>query len=332
MSKQGILKYICTSATKGTTKDAIRSAVLIEGYGIEGDAHAGDWHRQVSLLDERDIDSMRAKGLTLKPGAFGENLVLENVDLESLGVGSRIRIGETLLELTQLGKVCHTRCQIYKLSGDCIMPRLGLFARVVEGGEIRPGMNVVIEDAIVRNTIQAAVLTVSDRCAAGETEDTSGPALAALLAGHLDAHIAWTGIVPDEEKEIARALVDLSNRGYDLVLTTGGTGFGPRDITPEVTRKLLDRQAPGLAEAMRAASAQVTQNAWLQRGIAGMRRSTLIVNLPGSRKGATENLQIILPVLPHALRHLRGDTSHPEHDRGREKTTTAETSTPEVCP
>ncbi len=142
------------SDEKGTPKVAVNTAKLIENCGFEGDAHAGDWHRQVSLLDEHDIDEMRSKGLDLKPGTFGENIVLEDVDLELLGIGSTLRIGDAELEITQLGKVCHTRCKIYALSGDCIMPRLGVFARVLESGEIRSGLPVEVLNAVDRPLIQ----------------------------------------------------------------------------------------------------------------------------------------------------------------------------------
>ncbi|GBE29598.1 MAG TPA: MOSC domain-containing protein [Bacteroidetes bacterium] len=308
MSGIGRIKYVCLSERKGTTKQVVDSGKLIDNYGFEGDAHAGDWHRQISLLDEADIEAMRSNGLDLKPGAFGENLVLEGVDLDDVGIGSLIRIGDSEVEITQIGKVCHTRCQIYYLSGDCIMPRLGLFARVNVGGEITPGLPVEISRLVERKTIQAAVLTVSDSCAAGKATDTSGPAVSELLRSELDAHVGWSGIVADEEKDISSILKDLPSRKFDLIVTTGGTGFGPRDITPEVTRKIVDRDVPGFAEAMRAASARITDHAWLQRGVCGIYRSTLIINLPGSKKGAVENLKSIINLIPHAIRHLRGDT------------------------
>ena len=138
----GKLLHVCISAKKGIAKHEIPSADFLVEHGMEGDAHAGDWHRQVSLLAHSDIEYMRAKGLKLKPGAFGENLVIDGIDTDELGVGSRLRIGNVLLELTQIGKVCHTRCAIYYTTGECIMPRTGLFARVLKGGELVPGIPV----------------------------------------------------------------------------------------------------------------------------------------------------------------------------------------------
>jgi molybdenum cofactor synthesis domain-containing protein len=313
----GTLLHVCISAKKGIAKHEIPSAHILVDHGMDGDAHAGDWHRQVSLLAHVDIESMRAKGLTLKPGAFGENLVIDGLETDELGVGSHLRIGDVLLELTQIGKVCHARCAIYYTTGDCIMPRSGLFARVLKGGELFPGIPVEVVHKVARSAIQAAVITVSDRCAAGVTLDTAGPAVAGLLSGTLQARIAWIKTVPDEIEQIVTALQDFADRRVDLILTTGGTGISARDVTPEATRKVIERELPGLAEAMRAASALHTPNALLSRAVAGTRRETLIVNLPGSLNAALENLSTILPVLPHAVKMLRGESAHIESDMGR---------------
>jgi len=313
----GKLLHVCISAKKGIAKHEIPSANIVVGHGMEADAHAGDWHRQVSLLAHVDIEFMRAKGLTLKPGAFGENLVIAGLDTDDLGVGSQLRVGPVLLELTQIGKVCHTRCAIYYTTGDCIMPRTGLFARVLEGGTLHPGMPVQVVRMVPRSMIQAAVITVSDRCSEGKTIDTAGPAVAEMLHNVLHAHIAWTLTVPDEVDVIASALTDFCDRRVDLIITAGGTGIATRDVTPEATRKVIDRELPGLAEAMRMASAKKTPNAFLSRAVAGVRRETLIVNVPGSLKAATENLEAILPALPHAVKMLRNETAHPENDKER---------------
>src|SRR6266568_8566857 len=313
----GMLLHVCISATKGIAKHEVPSAFIVPEHGMDGDAHAGDWHRQVSLLAHVDIESVRAKGLTLKPGAFGENLVIDGLDSGELGVGSRLKIGEVLFELTQIGKVCHTRCAIYYTTGDCIMPRTGLFARVLEGGTLHPDMPVEVVRMVPRSLIQAAVITVSDRCSAGKAIDTAGPAVAELLRKELQARIAWIQTVPDEVGLIAQALTDLCDRRVDLVITAGGTGIGARDVTPEATRKVIDRELSGLAEAMRMASAKQTPNALLSRAVAGVRRETLIVNVPGSLKAATENLEAILSALPHAVKMLRNETAHPENDKQR---------------
>ncbi len=160
--------------------------------------------------------------------------------------------------------------------------------------------------------IHLAILTISDRAAAGSYEDQSGPALQALVEHALEAPVIQTATVPDDRDLIAGRLRMWADEGgppVDIILTTGGTGFTPRDVTPEATRDVIEREAPGLAEAMRAASLAITPHAMLSRAVAGIRGQTLIINLPGSPKGATENLRTVLPALPHAVELLRNAPS-----------------------
>ena len=156
--------------------------------------------------------------------------------------------------------------------------------------------------------MKAGILTVSDKGARGEREDRSGPAVREMVEAG-GGEVVRTKIVPDEQADIRAALVAWSDEGLDLVLTTGGTGFSPRDWTPEATRAVIEREAPGLPEAMRRAGAEKTPSAMLSRAAAGIRKSTLIVNLPGSEKAARESLAAILPALPHAIEILRGTAS-----------------------
>ncbi len=129
---------VCVSPDKGQRKTPVASVQVQENHGIAGDAHAGDWHRQVSLLAQESIDKMRALGLDVTTGDFAENITTSGIDLVSLPVGSRLQVGQTVLEVTQIGKECHQRCAIYHQAGDCVMPKEGIFARVVTGGTIRP--------------------------------------------------------------------------------------------------------------------------------------------------------------------------------------------------
>lgn len=156
-----------------------------------------------------------------------------------------------------------------------------------------------------------AVVTISDRCSQGRMTDTAGPAVAELLRGQWPGAEISTALLPDEEDAIAAILEQFAEEKTALVLTVGGTGLGPRDRTPEATLRIIDRQAPGLAEAMRSIGAAQNQFAWLSRGVAGMKASTLIVNLPGSKRGAEQSLKSILPLLKHAIEVAAGGQAHP---------------------
>lgn len=290
---------VCRSERRGTVKQNIKSGVLVENFGLEGDAHGGNWHRQISLLSQDSIDAFNARGAGVSAGAFGENLTVSGMDLKTLPVGCRLRIGETaLLEITQIGKTCHTSCEIAQRMGECIMPREGIFARVLRGGAVAVGDAVSV-------VWRAAVLTISDKGAAGLREDRSGPAVCALAEQH-GYHVVETAVIPDDFDTITAKLCALCDAdSADLILTTGGTGFAPRDVTPEATEAVITRKTPGIAEAMRAGSLAITPRAMLSRATAGIRAKALIINLPGSPKGATENLEFVVDSLSHGIALLK---------------------------
>lgn len=155
--------------------------------------------------------------------------------------------------------------------------------------------------------MRAGVLTISDKGHAGQRADASGPAVSSMLA-EIGAVVEHYEIIPDEQDVIAAKLIDYADRlQLDLVVTTGGTGVSPRDVTPDATRQVLERDIPGMAEAMRMASFKVTPHAAISRALAGIRKGTLIINLPGSPRGATENLRTILPAISHAVMKIKGD-------------------------
>lgn len=302
----GIIRGICISERRGTRKTEVPEAKLKRNWGIEGDAHGGNWHRQVSLLSLEKIKEFREKGADVDFGAFGENLIVEGFDFSSLPVGSRFRIGDAELEMTQIGKECHSHCAIYQTMGDCIMPREGVFAEVRKPGRIRVGDEILLLPEDLDRPLTAAVITLSDKGAAGQREDKSGPVIVEELqkAGY---KVIETLLLPDDMEKIKAQLIRLSDqRQVNLILTTGGTGFSERDCTPEATLSVATRNAPGIAEAIRAGSMQITRRAMLSREASVIRHKTLIVNLPGSPKAVKECLDLVLDQLDHGIRILTG--------------------------
>ena len=303
---EGVVKAVCTSEKKGVEKHSVPEGHFLKDFGIEGDAHAGKWHRQVSLLSYDKVKEFNERGAQVEDGAFGENLVVEGIDFRSLPVGMMIYIGDVVLRMTQIGKECHNDCVIKQQTGECIMPHEGVFARVLTGGEIHVGDEVTLLPALENPPLRAAVITLSDKGSRGEREDKSGPLIVEMLtaAGYV---VEETMILPDEAKALKAQLIRMADgRQVNLVLTTGGTGFSPRDITPEATCAVADRNAPGIAEAMRYHSLSITPRGMLSRGVSVLRGKTLIVNLPGSPKAVQENLEYILPSLEHGVRIAAG--------------------------
>lgn len=176
----GVVKAICISDKRGIEKRAIEEGHFLVDFGIEGDAHAGHWHRQVSLLSYDKVMAFNERGANVIDGAFGENLVVEGIDFRSLPVGTRLYAGDVQLEMTQIGKECHSHCAIYKRMGECIMPKEGVFARVIREGIIRPGDVMRVEPPAEERPFTAAVITLSDKGARGERKDESGRTRAVL--------------------------------------------------------------------------------------------------------------------------------------------------------
>lgn len=298
---------VCTSERKGIQKHDVHTAHFSVDWGIDGDAHAGRWHRQVSLLSADKIEAFNQRGANVVPGAFGENLVVDGFDFRALPVGTLLRCGDVLLEMTQIGKECHSHCEIYKKMGECIMPHEGVFARVITPGTISVGDEMSIEKREGHFPWQAAVITLSDKGAAGERKDESGPAVAKRLreAGYA---VVEELLLPDDAAALRLQLARLCDqRRLDLILTTGGTGCSVRDTTPEATLAVADRNVPGIAEAMRAASMKITPHAMISRAASVIRGKTLIINLPGSPKACMENMDVFMDTIPHAMGLLRNE-------------------------
>ena len=222
-------------------------------------------------------------------------------------MGTLLRCGDVLLEMTQIGKECHTHCAIYHKMGECIMPTEGVFARVLEPGTISVGDEMVIEKRKTPRPWQAAVITLSDKGARGERRDESGPAIVKRLeeSGY---EVVEQILLSDDPAALKNTLIRLCDqRQLDLILTTGGTGFGLRDTTPEATMAVAERNVPGIAEMMRAESMRITKHAMLSRAASVIRGKTLIINLPGSPRACMENMDVFMDTIPHGLGLLRNE-------------------------
>jgi molybdopterin adenylyltransferase len=308
---------VCISDVRGVQKTPVAEIELLADHGVKGDAHAGDWHRQVSLLADESAQVMRAKGVTVGAGAFGENILTRGIDVKALPIGAQLRIGApepgagpaaeaVMLEVTQIGKVCHNPCAIYALAGECIMPTDGIFCRVLRGGRVRPGDAIEVVEAARR--FRVALVVLSDSRSTGAREDLVVPTTTDVLAS-TTFDLVETRIIPDDKPGIVAALRELIAReDIHLILTSGGTGLAPRDHAPEATRAVIEREAPGLPELLRMKGLAHTPRAMLTRGVAGTAGRTLIVNLPGSPKAVREGLDTLLPILPHALETLLGQS------------------------
>lgn len=286
--------------------------MVITDYGLLNDAHAGS-ERQVSLLSYESVEAFKKRagdGIRISPGAFGENLLVSGIDFARLPLGTRFVSGKVILELTQIGKTCHSGCEISRRTGECIMPKEGAFARVVAGGVIRNGDEIHIQTGPVTapaHKFTAAVLTASDRSYRGERDDKSGPAIKSIVekAGY---SVCESILLPDDENRIYEELIRMADDlRPDVIFTTGGTGFSVRDRMPEATMRAAERNAPGIAEAIRAYSMTITKRAMFSRAASVIRGKTLIINLPGSPKAVSECLDFLLPDLEHGILILRGE-------------------------
>ena len=299
------------SYKKGTIKKPVEVAQF-DLMGIRGDAHAGNWHRQISLLGVESLEKMEpSMGRKLQCGELAENLTTQGYPLFKMQPLDRL-VSETVeLEVTQIGKKCHgEKCAIFRETGDCVMPREGIFCRVIRGGKVRTGDRLMYH----RRIIQVGIITLSDRASAGEYEDRSGPLLKQLAQDHFTEEgrdcIVQTLVLPDDPDRLIRTMDEFTQTGMDIIFTTGGTGIGPRDITPDIIRPLLSKELPGIMEMIRVKYGMQFPAALLSRGVAGVMGKTLVYTLPGSQKAVREYAAEIFSTLDHAINMLHAIDSH----------------------
>ena len=299
------------SEKKGTIKLPV-DKISLSNIGVKGDAHAGKWHRQVSLLGRESFEKMESPaGRKLQYGEFAENITTEGFLLYQMKPFDRLISGNIILEVTQIGKKCHgTNCAIYKETGNCVMPKEGIFCRVIAGGELQVGDILEYHPKVIK----VHVITLSDRASQGIYEDKSGPLLKMLSEEFFVENgrqvAVENTIIPDDEEQLKALLKLLISRDTDLIFTTGGTGIGPRDITPDVVKSILDKEIPGIMEMIRVKYGMQFPNALVSRSIAGVAGKTLIYALPGNPKAVKEYADEIFKTVEHSFRMLHNIDEH----------------------
>ncbi len=308
-STSGILQIhsVNISVEKGTIKQPV-DRITLNSRGVLSDAHAGTWHRQVSLLGVESIRKFEEEaGRSIRCGEFAENITTEGALLFQMHPLDVLSNENIKLEITQIGKKCHgDNCSIFREVGNCVMPKEGIFARVLQGGELKAG------DKLLHNPhpYKTGIITLSDRASSGEYSDISGKVIEKRISSFfLDqrlSHQAIRKLIPDDARLLQQTILEMKAENYDFIFTTGGTGIGPRDITPDVIRPMLDKEIPGIMDFIRMKYGASLPPALISRSLAGVTGGTQIYALPGSPKAVEEYLTEILKVLMHTTLMLHG--------------------------
>jgi molybdopterin adenylyltransferase len=311
MEKRIKVVSVNISKEKGTRKNPVDFIELTE-IGIPEDAHNGTWHRQVSMLSIESIENFsKEHHKAIHNGEFAENITISGMELKQVQVFDTFSNESVELEITQIGKKCQGKnCVIFTEVGDCIMPREGIFMRVKKGGKLQPGDLLYYIPKVFR----IKVITVSDRASTGIYEDRSGPLLVDLCEEYYLKNGRKSSvsreIIPDDSAQIEEQVRKASSGQYDLIFTTGGTGIGPRDVTPDVVRPLLEKEIPGIMETIRIKYGTEKPNALLSRSVAGVIGKSLVYLLPGGEKAVREYTGEILKTVDHAMKMLHGVGDH----------------------
>ena len=299
------------SEKKGTIKKPV-DQIRLDKHGVMEDAHAGNWHRQVSLLGIESVKRFSAlAGRHIAFGEFAENLTTEGLELVKTSPLDRLIGNEVELEITQIGKECHgSSCAIFREVGNCVMPKEGIFARVIRPGVLKPGDELMYVPKVLRFKL----VTLSDRASRGDYEDRSGPKIAERLEKHFEGRnrkiLIESEIIADEAHLLENIINESVKKGMDVIISTGGTGAGPRDITAETVKPLLHKEIPGIMEMIRVKYGSQKPNALLSCGVAGFVNNTLIYTLPGSVRAVNEYMEEILKTLEHLIYMRHGLDLH----------------------
>ena len=310
--KSQSIKVISTniSKEKGVIKKPIEF-IELNNLGVKDDAHAGSWHRQVSMLGVESFDKFSIKaGRKIEFGEFAENITTQGMEIFKTSPLDKFLNKDIELEVTQIGKKCHgDSCAIYNEVGNCVMPKEGIFVRVIRGGKLKEGDELEYRPYIFKTLI----ITLSDRASKGEYADRSGPRVKELAETFFNMnnfkYSVNTTIIPDDEAKLNELLVNAKDN-YDFVFTTGGTGIGRRDITVDVVKPLLDKEIPGIMDMIRMKYGTEKPNALISRSVAGLMNNTMVFTLPGSVRAVNEYMAEITKVLRHLVLMLYGIDAH----------------------
>jgi len=306
MNKINILSV--NLSDKHSRKYPVKELVLTN-KGVEGDVHAGSWNRQISIIDKSHIDLFikHTEGRDADFGEFAENITVSGLDELNVVPFDRFKIGDAEIEVTQVGKPFHDR---FRELGNYVMPRVGVFCRVIKPGVIKAND----EMQYIPKTFNALVITLSDRASNGEYDDKSGPLVCTMLENffkkkNMPFEIV-SEIIPDDAKRLKEIVSKAKTEEIDIIITTGGTGIGMRDITVDTIQPMLDKEIPGVMEMIRLKYGAEKPNALLSRGVAGVIDQSLVYTLPGSVKAVTEYMTEITKTLFHLIYMLHSIDIH----------------------
>lgn len=290
------------SEKKGTIKKPVNS-INLTNVGVEGDAHSGPWNRMLSLLAAESIEKFaKEANRKIQYGEFAENISTLGLKLHESKPLDKFYNDNVELEVTQIGKKCHgTNCQIFQEVGNCVMPKEGIFARVLKQGEVKAGDELIYKPRVIKTKI----ITLSDRASEGIYKDKSGKIIEQRVKDFWDnngrlSEIDYT-LIPDNEEKLKEVINDAVNSNFDFIFTTGGTGIGPKDITPDVVKLMFVKEIPGIMDLIRMKYGAEKPAALISRSVAGLINQSLVYCLPGNTKAVNEYMDEILNTVEHSL-------------------------------
>jgi molybdenum cofactor synthesis domain-containing protein len=304
------IKSLNVSEKKGELKIPVPE-VEIDELGITTDAHRGKWHRQISFLAQEDVEHFaNTFDNVFKPGDFAENITTEGINFREVKLLDTLENDNVKLLVTQKGKKCHGGgCAVFEQTGNCVMPKEGVFTEVIKSGKLKEGDVMYHKPKVFK----IAVITLSDRASRGEYKDISGPEISKMSTEYLESiqrNSDIKNIIIPDDPTVLKDKFEVLLEDYDIIITTGGTGVGPKDITIETILPLIKKQVSGIMEMVRIKYGKENPNALLSRSLAGTIDNTLVFCLPGSPKAVREYMTEIFTVLEHMIIMTYGFDNH----------------------